>query len=66
LKSQLQELSGHVLGYSIQTANSFEVISVVGGGEHVLNCREVQDLQAIPAFFQKPGNFTKFFSNGMV
>lgn len=42
-----QELSGHVLGYSVQTANSFEVISVVGGGEHVLNCREVQDLQAM-------------------
>lgn len=41
-----QELSGHFLGYSVQTANSFEVVSVTGGGEHVLNCREVQDLQA--------------------
>lgn len=42
-----QELSGHVLGYSIQTANSFDVLSVAGGGDHVLSCREVQDLQAM-------------------
>eukprot|EP00438_Fugacium_kawagutii_P025737 Skav221033 [mRNA] locus=scaffold1448:102159:115189:+ [translate_table: standard] len=41
------ELSGHFLGYSVQTANSFDVVSVTGGGEHVLSCREVQDLQAM-------------------
>ena len=41
----VKELSGHVLGYSIQTANSFDVLSVAGGGDHVLSCREVQDLQ---------------------
>lgn len=41
-----QELSTHMVGYSIQTANCFDVVSVVGGGEHVLSCREVQDLQA--------------------
>ncbi|CAK9031137.1 unnamed protein product [Durusdinium trenchii] len=43
----LQELSTHMVGYSIQTANCFDVVSVVGGGEHVLSCREVQDLQAM-------------------
>ena len=48
-----QELSGHILGYSVQTANSFDVLSVAGGGDHVLSCREVQDLKVRAVFRTK-------------
>jgi len=45
----LQELSTHLAGFSVQTANSFEVVSASPGAEQevLLACREVQDAAAL-------------------
>ncbi|OLQ12539.1 hypothetical protein AK812_SmicGene3569 [Symbiodinium microadriaticum] len=47
--NMLQEATGHLLNYSIQTANCFDVFSVSNRqqGEQLLSCREHQDLQAM-------------------
>mmetsp|Transcript_30689 Transcript_30689/g.70885 ORF Transcript_30689/g.70885 Transcript_30689/m.70885 type:complete len:508 (-) Transcript_30689:89-1612(-) len=47
--NMLQELSGHMANFSIQTANNFDVFSVSQGtqGDQIFSCRETQDMQAL-------------------